>query len=79
MSALDSSFPWEISENQEHPVTWKTKHLIFFGKCFGISGRKPVSRGSPIELHLLGWLGSIFETFDFFEFRPTKTKQKPKK
>ena len=50
---------------------------VFFGICLGISARKPVSRGPPIELHLLGCSKPISETFYFFEFRPTR--QKPKK
>ena len=29
--------------------------------------RKNVSRGPPIELHLLGWSGPIFKTMFFFD------------
>ena len=62
----------EIRGNLEKSEIWKTKKTKMQVR---ISARKPVSRGSPIELH--GCSKPISETFDFFEFRPTR--QKPKK
>ena len=45
-------------------------NLLFLG----ISGRKPVFRGPPIELHRLGYSGPIFKTCSFFRFSSRRTK-----
>ena len=60
--------------NPENP---KNENPSFFPQILGISARKPVSRGPPIELHLLGCSKPISETSYFF--RSSSDQEKPTK
>ena len=64
----------EASRNPKIP---KNENPRFSLQQSRTSARKPVSRGPPIELHLLGYSGPIWDMFVFVDVRPTG--QKPKK
>ena len=61
----------EKSRNPKSPKN-ETSSLTYY--LLRISDRKPVSRGPPIELHLLECSGPILETFVFFRLSSDQAK-----